>query len=290
MKITDILDGFGFKYKKSGDDNAMMCCPFHKDSSPSFAVNLASGAYICFACGAKGKDIVSLYARLNGVSREEAENSFGHEYGNLMFNNKLNRVEVSETNYTKSVPIHVNVLSIFKFDESNDIISKLNTTIETAKSARLSICTDKKYVGRLAIPIDGFWELRDLTKKSSKKVLYTKGTKTSELLYSIDNKKNFEECFLVEGVKDVLTIEGFGLKAVSCFGTNVSSKQISKMLNLGIKKLKIMYDGDEAGSRAYNKNINKLTSVFECERIDCPKDKDPNDLDKDTFVRLINAR
>lgn len=35
-------------------------CPFHEDhSAGSFKINLTNGAFICFACGAKGGDIIS---------------------------------------------------------------------------------------------------------------------------------------------------------------------------------------------------------------------------------------
>ena len=34
------------------------CC-FHVDSNPSLSINLISGGFHCFACGAKGGDIIS---------------------------------------------------------------------------------------------------------------------------------------------------------------------------------------------------------------------------------------
>lgn len=37
-------------------------CPFHPDTRPgSFSVNLDSGAFRCFSCGAAGGDIVAFY-------------------------------------------------------------------------------------------------------------------------------------------------------------------------------------------------------------------------------------
>ena len=50
-KIADIL-GLGAP-RVSGED-LMMCCPFHKESNTSFGINMNTGAYNCFACGAKG--------------------------------------------------------------------------------------------------------------------------------------------------------------------------------------------------------------------------------------------
>ena len=47
-------------------------CPFHEDHTPSFGVNIESGGYNCFGCGAKGGSIVHFYARLKGISYRQA--------------------------------------------------------------------------------------------------------------------------------------------------------------------------------------------------------------------------
>lgn len=39
-------------------------CPFHGDDRPSFAVNLQTGAYNCFACGERGKDVLDFHKRM----------------------------------------------------------------------------------------------------------------------------------------------------------------------------------------------------------------------------------
>lgn len=33
-------------------------CPFHEDHNPSLSVNMGSGGFYCFSCGAKGGDVV----------------------------------------------------------------------------------------------------------------------------------------------------------------------------------------------------------------------------------------
>jgi DNA primase len=42
------------KIRMAGPDNIIALCPFHDDSSPSFAMNIHNGLYICYACGEKG--------------------------------------------------------------------------------------------------------------------------------------------------------------------------------------------------------------------------------------------
>lgn len=52
--------------KINGKAEAMGLCPFHDDHSPSLSVNVETGLYNCFACGAGG-DAFTLYQKIKGV-------------------------------------------------------------------------------------------------------------------------------------------------------------------------------------------------------------------------------
>lgn len=44
-------------------------CPFHDDQHRgNFRVNLDTGAFCCFACGAKGGDILAFHQRRHGLT------------------------------------------------------------------------------------------------------------------------------------------------------------------------------------------------------------------------------
>ncbi|AFL75492.1 CHC2 zinc finger domain-containing protein [Thiocystis violascens] len=44
-------------------------CPFHDDQHRgNFRVNLDSGAYCCFSCGAKGGDILAFHRQRHGLT------------------------------------------------------------------------------------------------------------------------------------------------------------------------------------------------------------------------------
>ncbi|MCB1762187.1 MAG: hypothetical protein KDI27_03485 [Gammaproteobacteria bacterium] len=50
-------------------------CPFHEDRNRgSFRINLESGSYCCFSCGAKGGDIIDFHQQFHGLSFVEAVN------------------------------------------------------------------------------------------------------------------------------------------------------------------------------------------------------------------------
>lgn len=50
----------------NGKTEAVGLCCFHADTNPSLSVNLSTGLYRCFACGAKG-DVFTFYQETNGV-------------------------------------------------------------------------------------------------------------------------------------------------------------------------------------------------------------------------------
>ena len=47
-------------------------CPFHDDHRRgNFRINLDSGAFCCFSCGAKGGDILAFHQRRHGLDFQE---------------------------------------------------------------------------------------------------------------------------------------------------------------------------------------------------------------------------
>ena len=53
VSLVDLLTADGVQLRGSGT-NLSAKCPFHKDSSPSFSVNVTEDVYLCHGCGAKG--------------------------------------------------------------------------------------------------------------------------------------------------------------------------------------------------------------------------------------------
>jgi putative DNA primase/helicase len=55
-------------------------CPFHADTHQgNFRVNLETGGYCCFACGAKG-DLLGFHMRRHGFSFRDALQDLGRRY------------------------------------------------------------------------------------------------------------------------------------------------------------------------------------------------------------------
>ncbi len=70
------LDGLNIKLRGGGEWRTGLC-PFHEDKSPSLSVNVISGAFKCFACGASGGDLIAFEMRLKGIDFKTAAKSLG---------------------------------------------------------------------------------------------------------------------------------------------------------------------------------------------------------------------
>jgi hypothetical protein len=57
-------------------------CPFHADRrAGSFRVNIESGAYTCYSCGAKGGDVVAFEAAIAQAAPIDAAREIANEWG-----------------------------------------------------------------------------------------------------------------------------------------------------------------------------------------------------------------
>ena len=156
----------------------------------------------------------------------------------------------------------------------------------------MKICLTNPYFKRLVVPIDkNVYEFRDITKQSNKKCLYESGIKISNYLFNIIINKNDTSIFLCEGTKDAMSIARFGFNSCCTFGINISDEQIANILKLGMNKVYIIRDNDEAGRISSKNTFNILKNYIDCEIIKYPKDfkyKDPNEImNKDEFINLI---
>jgi hypothetical protein len=56
----------------SGGEWTNVCCCFHNDRNPSLSINLKSGGFNCFSCGAKGGDLIAFHQQRCNLGFKEA--------------------------------------------------------------------------------------------------------------------------------------------------------------------------------------------------------------------------
>lgn len=70
------LESQGIKLKGSGAWRDAICC-FHPDTKPSLRVNVETGAYRCFVCGARGGDVLAFHMQHHKLNFVEACKQLG---------------------------------------------------------------------------------------------------------------------------------------------------------------------------------------------------------------------
>lgn len=79
-EVRAIADTYLSKVKRSGPNDIMAVCPFHRkldgsfESRPSFAMSLLTGLYFCHSCQEKGN--LYTFLREVGVPRDQIENGY----------------------------------------------------------------------------------------------------------------------------------------------------------------------------------------------------------------------
>lgn len=75
QKIRATIEKHLNRVRQSGAANVVALCPFHDDHSPSFAMNVTNGLYICYSCGASGN--FRAFLKNIGYTPHEISTSFG---------------------------------------------------------------------------------------------------------------------------------------------------------------------------------------------------------------------
>jgi DNA primase len=70
-------------------------CPFHEDRTASASVNVAVGAFMCFACDVSG-DVWSLIMRFQGISKENFRDAVAWAEANVGYVNKSRSTKKKE--------------------------------------------------------------------------------------------------------------------------------------------------------------------------------------------------
>ena len=69
--VIELLTPLVGRFKRSGEEWMATSCPFHRDRTPSFAVNVLNGCWLCHSCGEKGT--LPRLLRLLGLSRRRVD-------------------------------------------------------------------------------------------------------------------------------------------------------------------------------------------------------------------------
>lgn len=250
MYVEKVLEDQGLEYKDSGDDLLIKCLsPEHTDATPSLRVDKDIGLMHCFSCGFKG----NLFNFFN-IERDLVDDA--------VYRTK-DRIRSLRFN-TEGYKIPENPIPIQE-KEIRGIPKKLLND--------MGVFTHPDFGNRYCFPVyDGVGICRYLITRDKDKtskfryVVYPKGHDNSMLYPSritpIDNS-----IIWVEGIFDMLSLMRGGTNNIQCLqGVSTVTEKTAKdklvyIDIMGIRKVYLMMDNDEAGERAAE-NLSELIRKF----------------------------
>lgn len=274
--VLDLLNSKNIPFSISGRDYLIKCLnPDHNDSNPSFRVDRVSGIAHCFSCGYKTNIFKYFGIFTNQIPIKIAK-----------LKEKIQELKQMGTGLTEmagSVPY----TRTFRGISSN-----------TLKHFGAFFTTQvEKMEDRIIFPIKGITGKTEvyvgrhvLSNGNPRYLNYPSGIPIP--LFPASVPKGSRSMVLVEGLFDMLNLYDKGLdNAVVCFGTNTLQKDTKQKLlpfrAQGVVKVYLMFDGDEAGSKAA-KHLKPLIEAegFEVEIIELDDGEDPGDLSIENVLSI----
>lgn len=262
---------------KSGDEWQALC-PFHKDSNPSFSVNVKKGLYICYACGEKGniKKLADFFNFGSDLQKEQAT---------IEDVSKGIQELKEELNRTERPNVGIKIPQRFLDSPSNSHYWWKTRGIATSTRNRYQLGFDD-------LANDAIIPLKDLSGRtlglirrhldlnSPMRYQYPRGLKISENLFGADVAlKDYENLtqylqansithagviasefplVITEGSVDAMAVHQAGCIAVAVLGARISKEQVNIIRRIGPTRIIVATDRDRAGREASLQIANAL--------------------------------
>lgn len=282
--LIDILQEKNIPFKKTNNPSTILIrCTSgnHEDRDPSLSYNLEKNLFHCWSCGFKGGGAKFLQS-IGIVTTVPIETKQTYKVEKLK--QKINSI-ISQGQIHLPSSRH---LVDFPFKGiSEETLQEFNTFLTTELGLEDYICIPVYQFGKLKF-IEGRLRLKD--DKRPKYFRRPIGVSVTQVLFPLDKVLLDKEVILVEGIFDMLNMWQHGFKNVLCiFGTqNFGPKKIEILDQLGITKVTILMDGDDAGIKAATA-IDKMLqgNNIQTKNIRLPPGKDPGDLSKYELEQVL---
>jgi DNA primase len=95
LNVLEVLKKYGVKIAKKMGDEISLCCPFHKDDTPSMYINEKTKLFKCFGCEIKG-NLITFISKLEKITYIEAvQKLLGDSSISEDYQDKLKRIKES---------------------------------------------------------------------------------------------------------------------------------------------------------------------------------------------------
>ena len=292
VTIEQVLDRYGIKLKRTGNELRGRC-PIHQgDGTSSFHANTEKNAFHCFSCQAKG-NVLDFVAAIEKCSVHEAGlkiQQWFHASATGADGNSAQSVPPREPANEKvgdsggpNQPLNFRLKAI---DHSHPYLTQRGIDPETAEYFGVGYFSGKGSMsGRIVIPIDN--EKGELVAyagrsidDSQPKYKLPSGFKKSRVLYNLARAMDDDSSgtvVLVEGFFDCMKVVQAEHVCVALMGCSLSDEQEAQLLER-FRHVVIMLDGDEAGRRAAVETAARLVRKVWLRVVEIPQGKQPDQL------------
>jgi DNA primase len=267
VNVIDVLNEKNIKFLMQGNDYVVHCLnPEHEDIHPSMKIDKISGVFHCFSCKYKG-NIFKYFGKKLGPL-DYRTNLIKAKIANLLFSQSLEIPKDAKPFVEKYRGISPEIFKTFSAFTTSEIEDMEDRIIFPITNLTGDI---KCFIGRFIF-----------SDAKPKYKIYP--SKISLPLFPAHPLMIDNSIILVEGIFDMLNLYDKGLyNAVTAFGTDALTKKSINKINyyeiLGVHKVYIMFDGDDAGRDSAEKLERLLHSRFMVDIIELPDGRDPGDLE-----------
>ena len=246
--VMELLDSQGVEVHTQSGTEVAIYCPFHDNThSPACYINTKTGLWQCFnpSCGKKG-NFRQLYKHMTGKT-------YGREW--ILDPVNLQR-ELDLALVIKDTVEDLSIDSI-EVDYKSDEVQNLQTLIDRGYDLDILEYFEigySKVKDRVVIPVrDPHYKLVGLIGRAvhdwqEPRYLYNKGFKRADILFNIQNAKQYDSVIICEGSLDAIKVAQSGFKnVVATLGAKVSPNQI-KMIKKYFDTIVVFSDNDDAGA------------------------------------------
>jgi len=297
--VEEVLEGLGIEYEVQGPRSRWVLapCPLHDDNSPSFAVHIEEGGWVCYAgCGSDG-DLAVLVSRITG---EDIGLVRGRLLSRIVVDedkliDKLEEIAGVEVEDDPDAPFEEGPVVDLTYERGvvpSYIITRRGFDIETIKAWDVGQQTmraqdretkewgDALYV---VIPVHQDGRLVGLVRRKvtgpGPKYRNSEGMDKGQFLLGLDHLP-FEcrEVILVEGPLDAMWLYQHGYPGLAVMGSSISEEQVD-LLTSRFWEVTIAFDGDAAGRTGRYKAMARLSKRMNVTYVDLPDGTDVQELD-----------
>jgi hypothetical protein len=217
-------------------------CPVHGDNRPSASVNVISGLWICYTCGAKGKagdgysvNPDQLLSYLKGMKQRYEQHYFPESWLEL---------------YTAGGP-HPYWLSRF----SPEAIEHFKLGFDEERECATYPLYDQAglLLGVVMRHVAPDWD--------GPKYVYPRFLDVTKLLFNYTQLVGQRRVLLVEGAADAIAAWEAGYTGYAIYGSRMTEHQIQLLRRVNAMEVWTAFDHDEAGEKCHNRVVEMIKDL-----------------------------